>query len=145
MKIKIILLILSCFFSSFLYAETITVISTPPTIDGVQGTPTQNTLIRAKGKVIKITAKPKVGFKGVIKIDGEIISTSKINSVVKHIYTIVSDVTIEIIYSAANKEYQKTFVYDSANRVVTEDFGNGQSIEYVYDDSGNLIQQKIVR
>ncbi len=99
MKTKLIFILLSCFFSSILYAETITVISTPPTINGVQGTPTENTLTRAKGKVITITAKPKVGFKGVIAIDGVVIASGKVDSVVRHKYTIEKDAKIEISYT----------------------------------------------
>jgi len=44
-----------------------------------------------------------------------------------------------------NEVYQKTFSYDSTNRVVKEDFGNGNYIEYVYDDNGNLVSQTIVK
>ncbi len=98
MKTKLIFILLSCFFSSILYAETITVISTPPTINGVQGTPTENTLTRAKGKVINITAKPKEGFQGVIKIDGVVVSTSEVNSAVRYKYTITKDARVEISY-----------------------------------------------
>ncbi len=98
MKIKIFLIILSGLFSTFLYAETITVISTSPTIDGVQGTPTENTLTRAKGKVITITAKPKEGFQGVIKIDGVVVSTGEVNNTLRYRYTIVKDVKVEVNY-----------------------------------------------
>ncbi|MCK4492529.1 MAG: DUF1566 domain-containing protein [Methylococcales bacterium] len=104
MKTKLIFILLSCFFSSILYAETITVISTPPTIDGVQGTPTENTLTRAKGKVINITAKPKEGFQGVIKIDGVVVSTSEVNSALRYRYTIAKDAKVEISYTLGANE-----------------------------------------
>ena len=41
--------------------------------------------------------------------------------------------------------YKKIFSYDSTNRVIKEDLGNGKYIEYIYDKSGNLISQKVVR
>ena len=40
---------------------------------------------------------------------------------------------------------QKTFSYDSTNRVTKEDLGNGSYIEYTYDNSGNLISQTVVK
>ena len=43
-----------------------------------------------------------------------------------------------------NIKYKK-YIYDSTNKVVKEDLGNGIYIEYTYDDSGNLIQQNIVK
>ena len=45
----------------------------------------------------------------------------------------------------ANLTYKKNFSYDSTNRVVKEDFGNGKYIEYVYDKSGNLISQTVAK
>ena len=47
--------------------------------------------------------------------------------------------------SMINKTHQKSFSYDSTNRVVKEDLGDGNYIEYVYDDSGNLISQTVVK
>ena len=44
-----------------------------------------------------------------------------------------------------NKTHQKTFTYDSTNRVTKEDLGDGKYIEYIYDDSGNLISQTVVK
>ncbi len=41
------------------------------------------------------------------------------------------------------KENQKLFSYDSSGRITKEDLGNGQYLEYVYDDNGNLIQQNV--
>jgi len=43
------------------------------------------------------------------------------------------------------KNYKRNFSYDSVNRVTKEDLGNGNYIEYTYDDSGNLISQKVVK
>jgi len=38
----------------------------------------------------------------------------------------------------------KSISYDTYGRVVKEDLGNGQYIEYTYDDNGNLISQNSV-
>jgi len=40
---------------------------------------------------------------------------------------------------------KKTFSYDSVHRVVKEELGNGKYIEYIYDESGNLLSQKVVK
>ncbi len=42
------------------------------------------------------------------------------------------------------KSYEKDFSYDSTNKIIKEDLGNGTYIEYIYDDSGNLISQTVV-
>ena len=47
--------------------------------------------------------------------------------------------------NTTNKTHQKTFTYDSTNRVVKEDLGDGKYIEYIYDASGNLISQTVVK
>jgi len=47
--------------------------------------------------------------------------------------------------TSISKTHKKTFSYDSTNRVTKEDLGNGSYIEYTYDDSGNLISQKVVK
>ena len=39
----------------------------------------------------------------------------------------------------------KTIDYDQYGRVITEDLGDGKYIEYIYDDSGNLIKQNVVK
>jgi len=44
-----------------------------------------------------------------------------------------------------DKNHQKHFSYDSANRVTKEDLGNGNYIKYTYDNSGNLIKQEVVK
>ena len=46
--------------------------------------------------------------------------------------------------NVAAGEVSKTFTYDIFGRVVNEDFGDGRSIAYTYDDSGNLINQTVV-
>jgi ribosomal protein L33 len=38
---------------------------------------------------------------------------------------------------------EKSVDYDSAGRVVREDLGNGRYIEYVYDENGNLLDEKL--
>lgn len=38
----------------------------------------------------------------------------------------------------------KAFSYDSFGRVIEETLGGGRSIQYTYDDNGNLIQQTVV-
>ena len=47
--------------------------------------------------------------------------------------------------SSINKTHKKTYSYDSTNRVTKEDLGNGSYIEYIYDDSGNLISQQVIK
>jgi YD repeat-containing protein len=52
-----------------------------------------------------------------------------------------------IVYNNSTQTvtYDKSVSYDSLNRVTKEDLGNGSYIEYTYDDSGNLISQKVVQ
>lgn len=61
-----------------------------------------------------------------------------------------SVVEIQALVNQTNKPstkkiYQKSFTYDTTNRVVKEDLGNGSYIEYIYDNSGNLIKQIVVK
>ena len=51
--------------------------------------------------------------------------------------------TIKVVLASIT--HQKSFSYDNTNRVVKEDLGNGNYIEYTYDDSGNLIKQTVVK
>lgn len=46
---------------------------------------------------------------------------------------------------AISENISKIFSYDDLGRVVKEDLGDGKYIEYIYDDSGNLIQQNVVK
>jgi len=42
-------------------------------------------------------------------------------------------------------EVNKNFIYDNVGRVIRENFGNKNFIEYTYDKNGNLISQKITK
>ncbi len=42
-------------------------------------------------------------------------------------------------------KFSKSIDYDLYGRVVKEDLGDGKYIEYIYDDSGNLIKQNVVK
>ena len=46
---------------------------------------------------------------------------------------------------AISENISKIFSYDDFGRVVKEDLGDGKYIEYIYDDSGNLIKQNVVK
>lgn len=65
--------------------------------------------------------------------------------VVEQNSSIADDTNNTTPISNTNKVHQKSFSYDSTNRVVKEDLGDGKYIEYVYDDSGNLISQTVVK
>ncbi|CAA6799323.1 MAG: Fimh-like protein [uncultured Sulfurovum sp.] len=53
--------------------------------------------------------------------------------------------TVNVVRNITQQTILKTFTYDDTNRVVKEDLGDGSYIEYIYDDSGNLIQQNVVK
>jgi len=60
------------------------------------------------------------------------------------------DTPIDTVVESDNKEVSisddtKSFSYDSLHRIVKEEIASGVYIEYVYDESGNLISQQVVK
>lgn len=51
---------------------------------------------------------------------------------------------VSVVSDIRQRITSKSFSYDNTNRVTKEDLGDGKYIEYIYDDSGNLVSQTVV-
>jgi hypothetical protein len=85
--------VLLYFFSSGLFAETITIVTFSPT-----GISTENVVMKAVGESINIVVKPKVGFKGVVKVNNQIVATGEMNKVLRYRHVVANDLIVNISY-----------------------------------------------
>jgi len=81
------------FFSSAVFAETITIVTLSPT-----GVATQDVRTKAVGEFINVVVKPKVGFKGVVKVNGVVVATGEVNRVLRYKYRVAGNSTVETSY-----------------------------------------------
>jgi len=78
--------------------KNITITHTPVSVDGITGLPTQNIVTKVAGERLRVIVKPKENFKGVIKVDGLVVATGGINSVIRYKHTVENDSIIETSY-----------------------------------------------
>lgn len=94
---KIISLFLFCF-STLSYAETITIESTSPVIDGIAEAARQYSVTKNIGETLRVIVKPKENLSGVIKVDGEIVAFGESNTLLRYKHTVAADAFIETYY-----------------------------------------------
>ena len=54
----------------------------------------------------------------------------------------ITRISLFMVYALATHADQITHTYDTQNRLIQSDYGNGQVVEYIYDATGNQIGQK---
>ena len=126
-------------------SRTINVVDKTPPVITLVGDSSVNVIKNSVYSELGATAKDG-------DIDVDVITTGSIDMSAPGEYTITYTATdgagntataTRTINVVAGK-VSKTFTYDIFGRVVNEDFGDGRSIAYTYDDSGNLINQTVV-
>jgi hypothetical protein len=111
------------FFSSAVFAETITIVTLSPT-----GVATQDVRTKVVGESINVVVKPKVGFKGVVKVDGVVVATGEVNRVLRYKYTVEGDSTVETSYLNDVVEKIVTINIKNTGSDITLDTGEYQLV-----------------
>ena len=90
--------------------STVTIITTPSTINGVAET---YTITKPIGETVNVIVKPKENFIGVVKVDGIVIAEGEVNTMVRYRHSVVGNTTIEIAYIPYGQVGEKGIIVDA--------------------------------
>lgn len=137
---------------------TVTTLSSKPVVDAGA----DKTITEGESVTLTVTVSdPNGTIQSYVWKEGNVVkgnsATLTLNNLSEgvHIFTVTvtndkgAETTDTVRIEVKKKKIQtvsstKTYTYDSAGRVIREDFNDGRYIEYTYDDNGNLINQNVV-